>query len=196
MTDVRPEAPAAGARRASSARPEGVRASLLSGLFTLLVIAALLAAYAFAPWNGRLDTSAVVELAIWLVVLAAVLVWHVRAVMRSAHPWLRAVQGAALGVALLLLPFAAAYARMSYADPATFTQPLTRIDAFYFTVTVFATVGFGDISAVTEAARVLVTVQMLVDLVLIGTVVKVLVGAAQRRREALGPRRPRPDDAH
>ena len=51
--------------------------------------------------------------------------------------------------------------------------------------------GFGDISPVSEPARLLVTVQMLADLVLIGTIVKVLVGAAQRRREALGPRQPR-----
>ena len=53
---------------------------------------------------------------------------------------------------------------------------------------VFATVGFGDIAPVSEPARLLVTAQMLADLVLIGTIVKVLVGAAQRRREALGPR--------
>ena len=36
----------------------------------------------------------------------------------------------------------------------TFTEPLTRTDAQYFTVTIFATVGFGDITAVTQTARV------------------------------------------
>ena len=34
----------------------------------------------------------------------------------------------------------------------------------------------------------IVTVQMLADLILIGIIVKVLVGVAQRRRESLGPR--------
>lgn len=62
---------------------------------------------------------------------------------------------------------------------------MTRVDALYFTVTVFATVGFGDLAAVAEPARVVVTVQMLADLVLIGVIVKVLAGAAQQRRRAL-----------
>ena len=42
-----------------------------------------------------------------------------------------------------------------------FTQPLTRTDALYFTVTVFSTVGFGDISPKLEAARVVLIAQML-----------------------------------
>ena len=47
----------------------------------------------------------------------------------------------------------------------------------YFTVTVFSTVGFGDITAKTDLARTLVTVQMLVNLVVIGLVAKVIFGA-------------------
>jgi hypothetical protein len=49
--------------------------------------------------------------------------------------------------------------------------------ASYYTVTVFSTVGFGDITAKTELARTLVTVQMLVNLVVIGLVAKVIFGA-------------------
>ena len=44
---------------------------------------------------------------------------------------------------------------------ASFTEPLTRADALYFTVTVFSTVGFGDITAKSETARVVLIVQML-----------------------------------
>ena len=43
-------------------------------------------------------------------------------------------------------------------------QPLTRADALYFAVTVFSTVGFGDITPESEAARVVLIVQMLGDL--------------------------------
>jgi hypothetical protein len=193
MTGVRPANAEVTAGRAGE-RPGSLRRSLLSVLGTLLVVGLLLAAYAFAPWDRRLDLSAAAQLAMWFAVVVAALVVQIRGVMRSPHPWVRAVEGAVLAVTLLLVPFAAAYAGMSVADAATFTQPLTRIDAFYFTVTVFATVGFGDIAAVSETARVLVTVQMLADLVLLGTIVKLLVGTAQRRRESLGPRRRRRGD--
>jgi hypothetical protein len=63
---------------------------------------------------------------------------------------------------------------------------LSRVDAAYFSVTVLTTVGFGDIVATSQTSRLLVTTQMLADLVLVGFIAKVLVGAVQRRRDALG----------
>ena len=50
-------------------------------------------------------------------------------------------------------------------------------------MTVFTTVGFGDITARSEAARIVLIVQMLADLVLLGAGVRVLLGAVQRGRE-------------
>jgi voltage-gated potassium channel len=47
---------------------------------------------------------------------------------------------------------------------------------------VFATVGFGDITPVTELARILTTVQMVGDLVLIGLVLRVFLTAVERGR--------------
>ncbi|MHB1594307.1 MAG: potassium channel family protein [Streptosporangiaceae bacterium] len=58
-----------------------------------------------------------------------------------------------------------------------------RSDSLYFTVTVFATVGFGDIVPKTETARLVVTGQMLTDLVIIGLVVEAIFGAVRKRRE-------------
>jgi uncharacterized protein with GYD domain len=48
------------------------------------------------------------------------------------------------------------------------------------TVTIFATVGFGDISAKVETARLVVTAQMLLDLVVLGLVIQVVLGAVKR----------------
>jgi voltage-gated potassium channel len=50
-------------------------------------------------------------------------------------------------------------------------------------VTIFSTVGFGDISAKSEAARLVVTFQMLLDLVLIGVVVKLFFSAITRSQQ-------------
>jgi len=69
---------------------------------------------------------------------------------------------------------------------------MTRTNALYFTVTVFATVGFGDITANAEAARLLVTGQMILDLIIIGVGARVIVGAITRgRHKTPAPHSPR-----
>lgn len=60
---------------------------------------------------------------------------------------------------------------------------LTRTDALYFAITVFATVGFGDIAATSQTARIIVTVQMILDLIVIGLVVRGFLGAVQHERQ-------------
>jgi len=73
---------------------------------------------------------------------------------------------------------------MAESNPASFsTHPLTRTDVLYFTVTVFSTVGFGDITAVSQSARLVVTAQMLLDLLALGLVVRAFVGAGQQGRQ-------------
>jgi hypothetical protein len=100
--------------------------------------------------------------------------------IRAARP--RAIEALATSVPLFLLLFASAYVVMAKLSAGNFSQPLTRTDALYFTVTVLATVGFGDITAKTQTARLVVTAQMIADLVVIGLAIKVIVGAVQRRR--------------
>jgi hypothetical protein len=86
-------------------------------------------------------------------------------------------------VPLFLLLFASTYFLMERASAAAFTQPLTRTDALYFTVTIFSTVGFGDIAPKSEAARVVLIVQMIGDLAVLGAGIRVLLGAVQRGRQ-------------
>ena len=54
------------------------------------------------------------------------------------------------------------------------------MDALYFTVVTFATVSFGDITPVAELARITVTIQIVVDLILVGLVVRVFIQSVQR----------------
>jgi hypothetical protein len=73
---------------------------------------------------------------------------------------------------------------MAKADDGNFNvHTLTRTDSLYFTVTVFATVGFGDINATSQAARVLVTVQMVLDLIVLGLGIRVFTSAVQSGRQ-------------
>src|SRR3954453_16438384 len=161
------------------ARPTSPRRELWKAIGAvvrlIVVLVVMLAVYLVAPWDRRMDLSAGALLVGWLVVLVLVVVLDVLAVLRSRYPWRRAAEGAVLSVLVLLLPFASAYVLMEQADPGSFTQSLTRIDGLYFAVTVFSTVGFGDIAPVSEVARVVVTVQIIIDLLLVGIIVKVLV---------------------
>ena len=70
----------------------------------------------------------------------------------------------------------------------------TRADALYFTVSVFATVGFGDIAPVSQAARV-VLVRTVANLVVIGLLVRVLTGAVRINRGRRGGGGPAPPTA-
>jgi voltage-gated potassium channel len=109
-------------------------------------------------------------------------------ISRSARPALRAVEALATTLPLFLLLFASAYYTMAGANPANFgTHLLTRTDALYFTVTVFSTVGFGDITAASQSARLVVTAQMLLDLLALGLVVRAFASAVQSARQQAAP---------
>ncbi|HEY0815214.1 MAG TPA: potassium channel family protein [Pseudonocardia sp.] len=120
----------------------------------------------------------------WLVgglaVVLAVLAYQVRAIIAAKYPRLRAINALAIGAPLIIVIFAATYFLLAASDPASFSQPLDRTAALYFTVTVLATVGFGDITPVTTVARVAVMVQMAVDIAILGFAAKVLLGAVDR----------------
>ncbi len=110
--------------------------------------------------------------------------WQVGAIERATYPAIRATQALAVTTPLFLLLFAASYYILSADDAATFTETLSRSDALYLTVTIFATVGFGDISAQTESARLFVTAQMLLDLVILGLGLQVFLGAVKRGKSS------------
>ena len=152
---------------------------------TLLVVL-----YYVLPLDTALDTHTVLLLILCLAAFAAILTWRIRAIIQSDYPGLRAINTLATVVPLYILLFAAAYFLMERADSAYFSQPLTRTGALYFSVTVFSTVGFGDITAKTDTARLVVTAQMLLDLVLLGFGARVILSAVNLGRQRKAPRKP------
>jgi Ion channel len=145
--------------------------------------AALVVIYYLLPLDRSSTWVAVTMLVIGLAALIGVVVFQVRWILRSRFPGLRGVEALATSIPLFLLLFASTYVVMAAISASNFSEPLTRTNALYFTVTVFSTVGFGDITAKTEAARLVVTGQMIVDLVAIGLAVKVIVGAVRQGRQ-------------
>jgi len=144
--------------------------------------AVLVLIYYRLPLHSASTPAAFLMLVIGLAALITLVVFQVRAIVSASFPPLRAIEALATSVPLFLLLFASTYVVMASISASNFSEPLTRTDALYFTVTVFSTVGFGDITAKTEAARLVVTGQMLADL-LVGIAIKVIVGAVRQRRQ-------------
>lgn len=155
-------------------------------LRSLLIAATVVVGYFVLPLSSSLAVDTALELLIGLLALSALLTWQVRQILRSPFPALQAFAALAVALPLFLTLFASTYYVMGDADPGNFSETMTRLDSMYFTVTVFATVGFGDITAVSQGARAVTTVQMVGGLVLVGLIARVIFGAVEKSRASQG----------
>lgn len=153
---------------------------------SLVVSLVVLVGYFVLPMTSSWATDSIIELAVGLVVIAVLLTWQIRDIAQSPWPGIRALSALMVTVPLFLTLFATAYFVMDQTQPGNFSEPMTRLDSMYFTVTIFATVGFGDITAVSEPARAVTTLQMVGDLILVGLIARVVVGAVQEARNRQG----------
>ena len=145
---------------------------------TLLVVI-----YYVLPLDERFGTDAAVRVLIGLVIFVGLAVWQVRNIVASPYPAVKAFEALGLILPFYLLLFASTYFVMERTTAASFTQTMTRTDALYFSVTVFSTVGFGDIVPRSEAARIVLIFQMLGDLALLGLGARLLLTAVERGRQ-------------
>ena len=157
----------------------GLRAGLSTGV--------LLAVYFLMPINARhnahslvRDIGVMARLGVAVAVFLSVLLFEIRGITKAKHPMLRATVAMAVVIPLFLIFFAWIYLNMSNTDSHTFGGAMSHMTALYFTVTVFSTVGFGDITPHTDLARLVTTVQMLADLAVIAVVVRLIFGVAGR----------------
>ena len=155
-----------------------VRQALVRVTAGVLILALI---YSFAPLDSEADLHPFVVLLAMLMVFVVLTFLSVRRIMNDDYPQLRAAQVAVLTVTFYLFGFAALYLSMSTLNPTYFTEPLTHIGAFYFTVTVASTVGFGDITPNDDLARVIVTAQMMVNIALIGVGVRAILAFGKMR---------------
>lgn len=174
-------------RRASTAR-EVVWAILRA----VAIITMLVFAYYQAPLDRPLTPLTWIVFGTVLLALGVAVAVAVRAILRSTRPRLQAARALLVGVPVLIVLFAAIYCVVDTAEAGAFTEPLNRTDGLYFTVTVFSTVGFGDIAAVSQLARVLVTLQMVVGMLAVGLIARVLLGAVQVAEQRHGRERATP----
>jgi hypothetical protein len=159
------------------------RMVLLRALARLtLSLAVLIGIYVFIPVDRLVQDTTSIEVIIGVLLLAGVIVWEIYRVVKDPYPEVRAGVSLIVLVAFVIIMFSLAYVTMSATQPDAFSVPITKADAVYFTVTTLATVGFGDITATSTAARWVVTAQMLFDLVLLVGLARVIILAAKAGR--------------
>ncbi len=155
--------------------PQGVR--------TLLALAACLTGYYALPYgrhgSGLGSTPGALVVALTLAVLVVLIIRQVRT--QILHGGRQAsVESLLLALCLAVIAFSLVYLRLDR----QFTGLQTKTDALYFTVTTLATVGYGDIHASGQGARVVVTIQMALDLIYVATMLSVLAGVIGERARA------------
>jgi voltage-gated potassium channel len=141
--------------------------------------ALILGAFFVLPIGHESGLRAVVRLGADVALIGALIAWQIRRISAAELPELRAAEALGIIVAVFLVAFSAIYLALSHETPSTFTQHLSHARALYFTITVFSTVGFGDITPRTDAARLVVSAQMLLDLALIGAGVRLILNVAK-----------------
>jgi len=120
---------------------------------------------------------------LWLVLFAVYLRRQVRSIHRAGSPQTQWIESLIVLSVLFVCIFARAYRILAIDQPDVFTQPMDTLNSYYYSLTILTTVGFGDIAPLTPGAKVLTMVQMVMDVALIGLVVKVLASAAQTAKE-------------
>jgi voltage-gated potassium channel len=135
--------------------------------------------YFVVPIGSTSTIRTTASVAVDAALVVGVIYWQARRIARAEYPEIRAMEALGTILGFFLVLFASIYRTMSHSSPKAFTQPRDHMRALYFTNTAFSTVGFGDITATTDAGRGVVSVQMVIDLVLIGAVVRLLITGAK-----------------
>ena len=129
--------------------------------------------------------------ALLIAMMIVVYGWYFRLQLRRIHhakyPQIQAAEALILVAFMFLAIFSVTYYTLSLASPNAFTEHLDQFSAFYFAVTVLATVGFGDITPVTVIARTISMVQMGFDIAFIAVALKIVGGATTKAIQSRTP---------
>ncbi len=167
--------PSHGQRPAVSAPSQQLRA----GALVLLLVAVLATVYYELPVPAEVHLRSW-EILFWSgsAVLGALILLTIRRLLRRGPA--AKVRGLILVLCLSVLFFA--YADRTLAQlQGQFDGLHTKTDALYFNVSTVATVGFGDVHAAGQLARSAVTIQIIFNLVFLGTAVGLISGMVRAR---------------
>jgi len=146
----------------------------VAGAFLMLV------AYGWLSFDRTLSpTWTVIRAVAALAVLCGAIMWLAEAIRHSRHPTARAVETISLLIPLNTIVFAGLYLSLSSQDPAAFSERLDHIGALYLSMSVITTVGFGDVAASSQAARIIVMLHMVANVAVLVVGSRAILAAAR-----------------
>jgi hypothetical protein len=150
---------------------------------SVAIIVTMGALYAFLPFDGKNWWVGAIIGGLAVAAVIPLTAYRISLLKRSEQPVVDAVEALVLLLGLLIFGFAAVYLTINRGGGEV-NGLNTRLDSIYFTVTTLSTVGYGDITAVSQRARAVATIQMLFDLAFIAFAVRVVAGVARERHQA------------
>ncbi len=146
-----------------------------------LLLVATLVLYFTLPVSTDIRGAEWVRIVVSLAAFALLTVLVLHQVQLQVQDPDRRIDGLVVALLVGVTGFAYAFYVIELHHPAQFDGLETRIDALYFTMTTLLTVGYGDIHAEGQLARVAVSIQMLFDLVFIAVIVRLIATIARNR---------------
>jgi len=157
---------------------------LWDSLGTLLFVLIATVVYFVIPVPGQMrESSWWVLFGVGLLVLALLIMVRIRTLLRAS------ADARARGLIVVLV---CAVLFFAWADdalavlPGQYVDLHTKTDAIYFCVSTLATVGFGDVHAAGQAARAAETLQVLFNIIFLGTAVTFVTGILRQRAQTRG----------
>jgi voltage-gated potassium channel len=158
------------------------------------VLVLVVTLYFVAPVSGEITRDTVGRVVLAVAVLAGLAFAMVRQLRWQLDGTTRRVDGLVASIAVVIVVFSYAFYTMAVHHPDQVTGLRTRLDALYFVVTNLTTIGTGDVHATGQAARALVLVQVLFNVVFVATAVSLLSSRVRAAAEARAEQRRHPLD--
>jgi voltage-gated potassium channel len=157
-------------------RDQPPRVRVLLSLFGMLII------FYTVPVSTQESTGRVVFSTLLTLLGLIALAWGiVEQVRRQLQSRSEDIHTLVMLLPLAAVLFALGFYVLAVHSPSQFDGLTTRTDALYFTLSTLTTVGYGDITAHGQLARVLVIFQLVFNAVFVGAAVSTIVGTIRNR---------------
>ena len=158
----------------------------------LLVIIGMLVIFYTIPVSADESTGRVVTSVALTLTGVAALAWGIfEQVRRQLQSRSEDIHTLVMLLPLAAVLFALGFYVLDVHRPAQFEGMHTRTDALYFTLSTVTTVGFGDITAHGQLARVLVMFQLIFNAIFVGAAASTIISSIRNRAPV-----PKEDGSH